>query len=167
MTMNYRRLGRTDLDVSVIGVGTSQLRMVPERQAIDTLVRAFSLGINLVHTSPDYEGAEGLIAKAMAETDRKVIVCGQAYDRHNHPHDPVSHFERLFEQLCETLDQPQLDIFGIACIDNREAFQENVGPRRHGRVPATAEGERPAQSQLLHDAWRRRLHQQSDCPRRV
>lgn len=61
--MEYRRLGRTGLAVSVVGIGTNELRLVPERQAIRTLIRGFELGVNIVHTSPDYEGAEDLVAQ--------------------------------------------------------------------------------------------------------
>jgi aryl-alcohol dehydrogenase-like predicted oxidoreductase len=42
--MNYRRLGRTNLDVSVVAFGTCQLRLVPEAQAINTLLKGFELG---------------------------------------------------------------------------------------------------------------------------
>ena len=52
--MEYRRLGRTELRVSAVGFGTGQLRLVPERQAIDTLLRGFALGVNIIHTAPDY-----------------------------------------------------------------------------------------------------------------
>src|ERR1700738_4391710 len=78
--MQLRRLGRTNIQVSAVGFGTCQLRMVPESQAIDTLLRGFDLGVNIIHTAPDYEGAEDLVAAAVARTDRKVIVCSQAYD---------------------------------------------------------------------------------------
>jgi predicted aldo/keto reductase-like oxidoreductase len=124
--MQLRRLGRTDLQVSVVGFGTCQLRMVPETQAIDTLLRGFDLGVNIVHTAPDYEGAEDLVAAAVARTDRKVIVCSQAYDCHYNSTGPVRHFENLFEATCKRLRTDRLEIFGIACIDDREAYQENV-----------------------------------------
>ena len=35
----------------MVGFGTSQLQLVPERQAIDTLCRGFELGVNWVHLS--------------------------------------------------------------------------------------------------------------------
>jgi len=61
--MEYRRLGRSNLHVSAVGFGTCQLRRVPEQQALDTLKRGFDLGVNLVHTAPDYEGADDLVAQ--------------------------------------------------------------------------------------------------------
>ena len=63
--MQQRRLGRTNLAVSAVGFGTCQLRLVTETQAIDTLLRGFDLGVNLVHTAPDYEGAEEIVARAV------------------------------------------------------------------------------------------------------
>jgi predicted aldo/keto reductase-like oxidoreductase len=117
--MNYRRLGRTNLQVSVVGFGTAQLRLVPERQAIETLLRGFELGVNLVHTAPDYEGADDLIARALKETSREVIVCSQGYG-------PTDQFERFFEDTCAKLSKERLELFGIACIEEREWLGENV-----------------------------------------
>ena len=117
--MHYRRLGRTDLWVSVIGIGTCQLRLVPEREAIETLLRAFKLGVNLVHTAPDYEGAEDLVATAVRESGKDIIVCSQGYGS-------MDNFERLFESFCEKFDKERLDLFGVACVDDREALGENL-----------------------------------------
>jgi predicted aldo/keto reductase-like oxidoreductase len=124
--MQLRRLGRTNIQVSVVGFGTCQLRMVTETQAIDTLLRGFDLGVNIIHTAPDYEGADDLVAAAVARTDRKVIVCSQAYDCHYNSTGPVQHFKKLFEATCKRLRTDRLELFGIACIDDREAYQENV-----------------------------------------
>src|SRR5438132_8305949 len=117
--MNYRRLGRTNLQVSVVGFGTCQLRLVPERQAIETLLRGFELGVNLVHTAPDYEGADDLIARAVRESGREVIVCSQGYG-------PMGQFERFFEDTCAKLGKHRLELFGIACIEERDWLGEDV-----------------------------------------
>jgi predicted aldo/keto reductase-like oxidoreductase len=128
--MQYRRLGRTGLRVSAVGFGTCQLRMVPERQALETLARGFELGVNIVHTAPDYEGANQLVARAIAQTGKDVIVLPQAYDVQYNDDGPVDHFERLFEEAAETFGRERFEMFGIACLDDREAFRENVwGPR--------------------------------------
>ena len=127
--MEYRRLGRTGLEVSVVGFGTNQLRLVPERQAIDTLVRGFELGVNFVHTSADYEGAEVLVGKAIARSKRRVIVASNAYDTHGNADGPVRHFEALFERTCARLGTDRLDLYGIAAVEDREALRENVWGR--------------------------------------
>ena len=77
-----------------------------ETQGIDTLLRGFDLGVNLVHTAPDYEGAEDLVARAVARTSKRVIVASQGYDVHHNSNGPVRHFESLFETTCRPQDRP-------------------------------------------------------------
>ncbi|MEO0408668.1 MAG: aldo/keto reductase, partial [Cyanobacteria bacterium P01_A01_bin.135] len=128
--MQYRRLGQTNLWVSAVGFGTCQLRRVPQDQALATLQQGFDLGVNFVHTAPDYEGADALVAEAIRHAKHDVHICTQAYDTHGNTHGFVNHFEHLFEEACVRFDRPKIDIFGIACIDDREALGENVwGPK--------------------------------------
>jgi glutamate-1-semialdehyde aminotransferase/predicted aldo/keto reductase-like oxidoreductase len=131
--MQHRRLGRTNLYVSVVGFGTCQLRLIPESSAIDTLLKGFDLGVTLIHTAPDYEGAEEIVARAVARTSKRVIVASQGYDVHHNSDGPVRHFEHLFETTCRRFRSDRVDLYGIACVDDREAFGENVWGR-HGMV---------------------------------
>lgn len=117
--MNYRRLGRTNLMVSAVGFGTCQLRMVPEQQAIDSMKQAFSLGVNIVHTAPDYAGADDLVAEAVKASGRDVIVCSQGFGSR----EVIEHY---FEETCAKLGKRRLEMFGIACVDDREMEGENV-----------------------------------------
>jgi predicted aldo/keto reductase-like oxidoreductase len=117
--MLYRQLGRSGLIISAIGFGTAQLRQVPRKQAINTLLCGFNLGVNLVHTAPDYEGADEIIAEAIAKSSHKIIVASQA-------HGSTDQFEQIFESTCATLSKKRLELFGIACIDDREKLDENV-----------------------------------------
>lgn len=117
--MEYRTLGRTGLQVSVVGVGTAQYRMIPEEQALATLRTAFDLGVNIVHASPDYEGSLDLVAQAVRETQKQVIVCSQGYGDYDH-------MEYLFQETCRKLGRHTLELFGLACIDDRELLGENV-----------------------------------------
>jgi aryl-alcohol dehydrogenase-like predicted oxidoreductase len=77
--MTYRRLGLTRFRVDVVGFGTCQLRLKSQQQGIDTLKTGFRLGVNLVHTAPDYEGTDDLVAQAVRESGGKVIVASQGY----------------------------------------------------------------------------------------
>jgi predicted aldo/keto reductase-like oxidoreductase len=127
--MQYRTLGRTGLAVSAVGFGTTQLRRVTRTAAIDTLLTGFDLGVNIVHVAPDYEGAEDLIAAALARTRKKVIVACNGYDVNYNRTGPVKLFESLFEATCRRFKTDRLDLFGIASVDDREAFGENVWGR--------------------------------------
>src|SRR5687768_16071448 len=109
--MRYRRLGRTGLRVSAIAFGTCQLRLLPEADAIAALSTGFELGVNLVHTAPDYAGAAALVARAVRASGRDIVVCSQAYGS-------MDTFERLFEETCEQLGKNRLELFGIACVDD-------------------------------------------------
>lgn len=115
--MLYNRIGKTELRISAVGFGTCQLRLVPERQAIDTLKRGFDLGVNWVHTAPDYEGADDLIARAIAESGHEVMTFSQGYGN-------MALFEYLFESTCRKFHKTCLEMFGIACIEDREALGE-------------------------------------------
>lgn len=80
--MQYRRLGRTNLQVSLLGLGTggpSQLGQrsgVPEAE-IQTLVdTALGLGINLIDTAAGYGESEAILGRALAGTSRdRYVLC--------------------------------------------------------------------------------------------
>ena len=75
-----RRLGRTGLDVSVLGFGTAPLGdlfvRIPDAVAIATVERAFALGINLLDSSPLYGRglAEHRCGTALRRVNRRDIV---------------------------------------------------------------------------------------------
>lgn len=71
--MKYRRLGKTDVDVSVVGVGTWQLggewgKQFDQAEADAILGRARDLGMNLVDTAECYGDhvSEELVGRAIA-----------------------------------------------------------------------------------------------------
>jgi glutamate-1-semialdehyde aminotransferase/predicted aldo/keto reductase-like oxidoreductase len=124
--MQYRRLGRTELSVSAVAFGTCQLQVVPRQQGIATLLAGFELGVNLVHTAPDYGKAEEVVAEAVATSGREIIVASQGFDVPLRRTGRAALFEAQFEATCRRLRRDRLDLFGIACIDDREAYEENV-----------------------------------------
>lgn len=117
--MQYNQVGRTDIRLSAVGMGTCQLRLVPEKQALSALKRGFKLGVNWVHTAPDYGGAEPLIARAILESGRDITVLSNGFGE-------MSHFEHLFETTCRTFGKQRLEMYGISCIDDHEHIKHNV-----------------------------------------
>ncbi len=80
--MHYRRFGRTNLDVSVVGLGTggaSQLGQgsgVAEAEAHRVVRRALDLGINLIDTAADYRESEAILGRALRGVPRdSYILC--------------------------------------------------------------------------------------------
>lgn len=125
--MQKRQLGKTNLQLSVVGVGTSQLQMLPERQVIATLLRAFEKGVNWVHTAPDYGSIDPWIRKAIDISGRDVMVASGSP-----PHS--ANIEAFFENTCHIYGKRRLAMYGIAGIEDIEWFGENVwGPG--GMIP--------------------------------
>ena len=117
--MKYNRVAKTDVYLSAVGFGTCQLRLVPERQALEILRRGFQLGVNWVHVAPDYDGTQNLVARAIREYGKDVMMLSQGYG-------DMAHFEYLFENTCRVLGKNRLEMYGIACIDDREYLGEDV-----------------------------------------
>jgi D-threo-aldose 1-dehydrogenase len=78
--LSRRKLGRTGLDVSILGFGTAPLGdlfvRIPDEVAIATIERAFALGINLLDSSPLYGRglAEHRCGTALRRVNRRDIV---------------------------------------------------------------------------------------------
>ncbi|WP_058306229.1 aldo/keto reductase [Gracilibacillus massiliensis] len=74
--MEYRKLGQTGLDVSVLSYGASSLgsvfREINETEGIKTVHTAIDQGINLIDVSPYYglTKAETVLGKALADVPR-------------------------------------------------------------------------------------------------
>src|SRR5262249_24213993 len=114
--------GRTGIQLSVVGLGTAQLQMMHERQAIDTLVRGFELGVNWVHTAPDYGGINPWIKKAIDVSRRDVMVLSAGPAQ-------MKDFGPFFENTCHVYQTSRLALYGIAGIEDIEWNGENLrGP---------------------------------------
>ncbi len=117
--MQHRRVGRTGIGLSVVGLGTAQLQMMPEREAIATLVRGFELGVNWVHTAPDYGGIGPWIQNAIEQAGRDVMVVSSAPAH-------LAHLEAFFEDTCHVHKTRRLALYGLAGIEDLEWTGENV-----------------------------------------
>ncbi len=78
--MEYRILGKTNLKVSVIGMGCSgigqSLHHRNNEESLKTLSEAFESGINFFDTAPNYSNGESelLIGKALKHNRNKIII---------------------------------------------------------------------------------------------
>ena len=83
--MQFRRFGRTDLQVSLVGLGSggpSQLGQtagVPEQQSVEVVRRALDLGVNLLDTSAGYLESEVLMGRAIEDISRDSVVLASKF----------------------------------------------------------------------------------------
>jgi aryl-alcohol dehydrogenase-like predicted oxidoreductase len=79
--MKYRTLGRTGLNVSIMGLGTGggsdplgQESGIPEAEIHKLIHHAFDRGINYFDTSPGYMESEVILGRALKQLDRDSYV---------------------------------------------------------------------------------------------
>ncbi len=118
--MEYRRFGRTGLQVSVAGLGTGgpstlgQNTGVSEAEAIRVVQRALDLGINLIDTAADYKDSEAILGRALRAVprDRYVIASKfMANDQHTGALMPVEALEKSLHRSLDRLGVDYLDVF--------------------------------------------------------
>lgn len=89
--MEYRRLGNSGLQVSVIGLGTNNFGPRMDYAAAERVLRqAVDAGINFIETSNTYgEGqAETFIGKALRGHRAQVLVATKVASKHLRPFRP-------------------------------------------------------------------------------
>jgi aryl-alcohol dehydrogenase-like predicted oxidoreductase len=155
--MDYRTLGRTGLNVSVIGFGSLSVgRNWPnwrkeqqdfsrpdEAQAIALLRTAVDAGVNFFDTAPAYFKSEGLIGKAFKGIRDKVIIgtkCGEWFDGehsvYNYGYDETKKFIENSLQLLQTdyIDLLQIHSASADVVRGGETIAAMKDAQREGKV---------------------------------
>jgi L-galactose dehydrogenase len=90
--VEYRRLGRTNLRVSILGLGSGgksqlgQAHGMAQDQITPIVRRALDLGVNIIDTSPDYANSEALLGTALADVPRdSYVMCTKFWPVRNEP----------------------------------------------------------------------------------
>ena len=126
--MRLNRIGNSNVRLSAVGFGTCQLQMVPEAQAVATLVRGFALGVNWVHADLGYGGVETIVARAIRQSGRTdVIPVVNGWGN-------VERMEEAYERSCAAYGKQRLEMFGLSCIDDDEVILKHDVWGRNGMV---------------------------------
>ncbi len=134
--MKYRKLGRTGLEVSEIGLGTwafgnNVYGGVPEQEGITTIHRAIDLGITLFDTAPQYgtnlqDGiAEIVLGKGLKGYRDKVVVqtkFGRNFTIENGA--PQFYKKRIIASVEESLSRLQTDYIDVLFFHSPFSHQE-------------------------------------------
>lgn len=114
--MKYRILGKTGLEVSLLGIGTGgssqfgQKSNVAEEEVLKLVHRALELGINFFDSSAVYGDSEAILGRALSEVPRQDYILATKFapvkkDGVAAPESVVESIERSLQRLqVETID---------------------------------------------------------------
>lgn len=131
--MEYTRLGRTGLKVSVVGLGCggpSRLGMRNdahgENNALTIIRQAIELGVNFIDTAENY-GTEAVVGKAIAgiPRDRLVISTKKTLPPLDHPY-PEEEVCKGLEQSLKLLRTDYIDVYHLHGVEPKDyEFAQN------------------------------------------
>ncbi|HEV8377955.1 MAG TPA: aldo/keto reductase [Tepidisphaeraceae bacterium] len=136
--MKYRRLGKTNLNVSVIGLGTWQFggewgKEFTQDEANQILGRAQQLGINLIDTAECYgdHTSERLIGSATKNQRDKWIIATKfghrflGYMKRSDDRSPAD-VQKQLEDSLKALQSDYIDIYQFHSVRDNEFFNETL-----------------------------------------
>ena len=122
--MKYRRLGRTDLKISIISLGGVELGYSCSYQKVKEIMNHLSLrGINFVDVSEVYGDAEKKLGQAFSENNKKIHI----FSKTTKTSEKEVNFS--IKQSLKKLKLDCIDIYGIHGVNNEDdlRFRLNQG----------------------------------------
>jgi len=116
--MEYRRLGRTDLQVSVIGFGTIKFPEVEKDEAVRAINRALDLGINYIDTARAYKDSESKIGAAIKDRRDECIIASKTVTR------GASGAREDLETSLRELGTDKIDVWLIHSVSDGDIFKQ-------------------------------------------
>ncbi|WMM25997.1 aldo/keto reductase [Tissierella sp. MB52-C2] len=114
--MEKRRLGKTSLDVSVIGFGGIPIQRVDSELSHGLLQEAYNRGINFIDTARGYNESENLIGEALEKIGRdKFILATKSMKRD---------YDGMVEELNISLKNLKTDYIDLFQFHNIRTFEE-------------------------------------------
>lgn len=116
--MEYRMLGRTDLKVGTIGLGTEHLERSPEvwDSVLHTIVEAGANYVDLLYIEPDYWTEFGPVLRPYR--DRLVLAAHWGSGDHT----SVDHSQRCFDNILSCLGNDYAEIAMMTMVDTEERW---------------------------------------------
>ncbi|TES92799.1 MAG: hypothetical protein E3J87_04170 [Candidatus Cloacimonadota bacterium] len=130
--MKYRKLGRTGLDVSIIGMGTEYLNRKPKKTVVSVVHKAIEKGVNyfdIVFAFPEYRDNFGAALKGYRD---KIVIAGHIGCAETGGHyrltRDVKENEVLFHDLLSRLHTDYVDILMIQMVNAVKSYDQVMKP---------------------------------------
>ncbi|VEP13485.1 putative oxidoreductase of aldo/keto reductase family [Hyella patelloides LEGE 07179] len=134
--MQYRRFGRTELQMPVFSCGgmryqykwqdvpPSQIPEANQRNLEATILRSLELGINHIETARGYGSSEMQLGKILPTIPREKLI----FQTKIAPKPDPKEFRRQFKQSFQFLGLEYIDLLGIHGINNEETLHNTIRP---------------------------------------
>lgn len=118
--MEYRRLGKTELQVSALGIGALKYGSVTQETACEIIKAAHESGINYIDTARGYGESEIRLGHALKELQLRdrFYLSSKIINR------DFKQFQRDFETILGNLQTDYLDILFIHDVSTRENWDK-------------------------------------------
>src|SRR5512147_3252210 len=143
MTIPKRRLGKTGIDVTILGLGgEGVLRTYGREREADALInRALDLGINYCESARVYSGSESYYGKALRERRKDVFLTSKSHAR-----DKRGALAHLRETL-RNMGTDHLDLWQVHDIRTTEDVESIFG--KGGAIEAFVEAKQKGMTRFI------------------
>lgn len=119
-----RRLGKTNVDVTILGLGGEGVLRTygHEREAYELINRAIDLGINYFDSAKAYAGCESYHGKALGERRKDIFLAGKSHAR-----DKKGALAHLHDTL-KTINTDHLDLWQMHDMRTAEDIETVTAP---------------------------------------
>ena len=123
--MQYRRLGRTGRDVSVVGFGAGPLQVVDPDEAADLVRRALDGGINIIDVDKVHPEGETKVGRALEGRCEEMCIISKSFA------DTESEMRRDLEDSLEKLQASYINVYQLHQVrDAADWERRSQGPLR-------------------------------------
>jgi len=119
-TLLTRRLGKTDLHVTVVGFGGIPIQVVPEDVALAVVRRTYDLGVNFFDTARGYTNSEERIGRALE--GREFFVATKSGNRE------AEGIYRDVERSLANLRRGRIDVYQLHGVNNDDELDSVLAP---------------------------------------
>ena len=123
--METMRLGRTELQVTKLGMGGIQLAKISDSEAAEVLGTGLDGGINFVETARGYWDSELKLGQAIRRRRDQVIIATKASAT-----DAAQMTARIDESLT-ALNTDYIDLYQFHGCDRREQYEQMIASEAH------------------------------------
>ncbi|MEC9489538.1 MAG: aldo/keto reductase [Halanaerobiales bacterium] len=120
--MKYRKLGKTNLNVSEISFGAIMLMNTPQAKADQIVKNAVKNGINFFDVGPTYGNAQNILGPALKPYRDKVYLANKT-----EPGQTKDQVRQDMEKSLELLDTEYFDLYQLHEVTDEDALNKALG----------------------------------------